>query len=92
MISRLNLSHSESFTDTKSKVTLEASAFTQEKFQLFCDYQAHVHADYDKSPEGFARFLVSSPLFVSSALFRIAERLTESIAFRASPSLYGGLL
>lgn len=45
-------------------VTLESDTFTEEKFQLFDDYQRHVHheKDSDISRPGFRRFLCSSPL------------------------------
>lgn len=49
-----------------SKVTLEPSTFTDEKFKLYCAYQAHAHGEHEKQPGGFTRFLVNSPLIVSA--------------------------
>jgi arginine-tRNA-protein transferase len=48
----------------KFEVTLEPDDFTQEKFELFKNYQQHVHHDPpgQVSPKGFRRFLCSSPL------------------------------
>ncbi|KAF2866165.1 arginine-tRNA-protein transferase [Massariosphaeria phaeospora] len=46
------------------EVTLEPDDFTQEKFELFRDYQQNVHHDEPSqvSPNGFRRFLCDSPL------------------------------
>lgn len=46
------------------EVSLEADNFSQEKFELFSDYQRHVHheSDNDITPAGFKRFLCSSPI------------------------------
>lgn len=46
------------------EVTLEPDTFTEEKFELFDNYQRHVHheGDEDITRSGFKRFLCSSPL------------------------------
>jgi len=41
---------------------LDRSSFTEEKFRLYCEYQAVIHNDHDKSPDKFRRFLCDSPL------------------------------
>lgn len=48
----------------KFQVTLETDDFTDEKFQLYKDYQTSVHNDKpsEVSASGFKRFLCSSPL------------------------------
>lgn len=48
----------------KFEVTLEVDDFTQEKFELYKNYQHHVHHDSlsSISPNGFRRFLCDSPL------------------------------
>lgn len=50
--------------DHRFIVTLEPDTFTEEKFQLFDNYQRHVHheGDAEISKTGFKRFLCSSPL------------------------------
>lgn len=62
----LDLWHA-SQADTRSsnaQVTLEPSSYTQEKFALYKKYQENVHNDPRESPQGFKRFLVTSPLRV----------------------------
>ncbi|KAF2470790.1 arginine-tRNA-protein transferase 1 [Lindgomyces ingoldianus] len=46
------------------EVILEPDEFTDEKFELFSNYQQHVHHDgpSDVSKDGFKRFLCGSPL------------------------------
>ena len=46
------------------QVTLEPDTFTDEKYQLYKNYQIHVHHDEPKdvAPSGFRRFLCESPL------------------------------
>ncbi len=46
------------------EVTLEPADFTSEKFELFRNYQSHVHKEKssDISQSGFKRFLCTSPL------------------------------
>ncbi|KZM18850.1 arginyltransferase [Ascochyta rabiei] len=46
------------------EVTLEPADFTTEKFELFRDYQSHVHKEKPNeiSQSGFKRFLCTSPL------------------------------
>ncbi|EME49655.1 hypothetical protein DOTSEDRAFT_143846 [Dothistroma septosporum NZE10] len=50
--------------DHRFEVTLEPDKFTEEKFELFDNYQRHVHheQDEDVSASGFRRFLCSSPV------------------------------
>ncbi|KAF5369803.1 hypothetical protein D9758_001173 [Tetrapyrgos nigripes] len=44
------------------EVTLEPSSYTAEKFALYQKYQKEIHHENEKSPPGFKRFLVDSPL------------------------------
>ncbi|KAG8899964.1 Arginyl-tRNA--protein transferase 1 [Tulasnella sp. 403] len=44
------------------EVTLEFSAYSQEKFDLFCKYQDVIHNEPEKQEDGFARFLCVSPI------------------------------
>ncbi|KAG8722494.1 Arginyl-tRNA--protein transferase 1 [Ceratobasidium sp. 394] len=44
------------------EVTLEPSSFTDEKYQLFVQYQESIHDDTGNSPSGFTRFLVESAI------------------------------
>lgn len=46
------------------EVTLEPASFTAEKFELFRNYQSHVHKEKSSeiSQSGFKRFLCTSPL------------------------------
>lgn len=48
----------------KLEVTLESDEFTEEKFQVYSNYQRVVHNDppEDRTRSGFTRFLCSSPL------------------------------
>jgi len=46
----------------KFEVVLEPSSYTSEKFALYQRYQSEIHGDIKKSPNGFKRFLVQSPL------------------------------
>ncbi|KAG8626640.1 hypothetical protein KVT40_005585 [Elsinoe batatas] len=50
--------------DHKFEVTLEPDTYTDEKFELFRDYQYNVHkeAPSDVTRQGFRRFLCGSPL------------------------------
>lgn len=50
--------------DHQFEVTLEPDKFTEEKFELFANYQRHVHHDTESeiSRPGFKRFLCSSPI------------------------------
>jgi len=50
--------------DYRLKVTLEPDDYTNEKYELFADYQQHVHHEDpgEISKSGFKRFLCSSPL------------------------------
>nr|POE90575.1 arginyl-trna--protein transferase 1 [Quercus suber] len=56
--------HSDIGYDHSFQVTLEVDNFSEEKYQLFDNYQRHVHheSDSDISRAGFKRFLCSSPL------------------------------
>ncbi|QRV87397.1 arginyl-tRNA-protein transferase [Ceratobasidium sp. AG-Ba] len=44
------------------EVTLEPSSFTDEKYQLYCQYQQSVHADTGNTPGQFDGFLVESAI------------------------------
>lgn len=50
--------------DHRLQVTLEPDDYTDEKYELFADYQQHVHHEgpAEVSKSGFKRFLCSSPL------------------------------
>lgn len=52
------------------EVMLEPDDFTKEKYELYSNYQQHVHHDTpsDISESGFKRFLCSSPLHKTTAL------------------------
>lgn len=47
-----------------SKIVLEPSSFTKEKYELYAKYQTSIHGDKedDISEGGFKRFLVDSPM------------------------------
>lgn len=51
-------------SEHRLEVTLETDVFTEEKFNLFSNYQQHVHheAEAETTRQGFKRFLCSSPL------------------------------
>lgn len=55
--------------DHRFEVTLEPDKFTEEKFDLFANYQRSVHheSDSDISRPGFKRFLCSSPITRSTS-------------------------
>ena len=60
------LHYDESSSESRHlTVELEASSFTEEKFNLYKKYQTTVHEDPPEkiTPKGFTRFLVSSPLY-----------------------------
>lgn len=44
------------------EIVLEPASFTDEKYGLFVKYQHDVHHDFDNTPGGFERFLVTTPL------------------------------
>ncbi|KAG9087102.1 Arginyl-tRNA--protein transferase 1, partial [Ceratobasidium sp. UAMH 11750] len=44
------------------EVTLEPSSFTDEKYQLYVQYQESIHDDTGNTPSGFTRFLVESAI------------------------------
>ncbi|EJU06406.1 hypothetical protein DACRYDRAFT_103351 [Dacryopinax primogenitus] len=44
------------------EVVLELSSYSEEKFELYVNYQAHAHKEEDKAPSSFKRFLCHSPL------------------------------
>ncbi|KAJ7283769.1 arginine-tRNA-protein transferase [Mycena rebaudengoi] len=44
------------------ETVLEPSAYSREKFELYCKYQRDIHRDTDCTVSGFKRFLVDSPL------------------------------
>lgn len=50
--------------DHRLKVTLEPDDYTDEKYELFANYQSHVHHEgpAEISKSGFKRFLCSSPV------------------------------
>ncbi|PSN61196.1 arginine-tRNA-protein transferase 1 [Corynespora cassiicola Philippines] len=62
------------------EVTLEPDSFSQEKYQLFSNYQQHVHGEKPSeiSPSGFTRFLCNSPLKRASATVNGKEQLLGS--------------
>lgn len=64
------------------QVTLEPSSFTQEKFALYCKYQAEIHHDEDKSPSGFKQFLVDSPLTVRLCMLFPTRAAAKSVLQR----------
>lgn len=62
--------------NTELQVTLEFSSFTEEKFELYKEYQSTIHNEDDKLPSSFTRFLIDTPLivtiFFSSLVFHSA--------------------
>nr|POE96426.1 arginyl-trna--protein transferase 1 [Quercus suber] len=56
--------HSDLESDHNFVITLEVDNFSEEKYQLFDNYQRHVHheGDSDITRAGFKRFLCSSPI------------------------------
>jgi len=58
-----------------SKVILEPSSYTAQKFALYQKYQAEIHQDKRNSPSGFKTFLVDSPLVVSTILLTLQGTL-----------------
>lgn len=44
------------------EVILEPSSFTEEKYQLYTQYQEEIHHDSNNTPNSFKRFLVDTPL------------------------------
>ncbi|QDS73562.1 hypothetical protein FKW77_001069 [Venturia effusa] len=61
----------------KFEVSLEADDFTNEKFELYKNYQHHVHHDAlgSISPNGFKRFLCNSPLQRTSSSGYLPRKL-----------------
>ncbi|EMD40631.1 hypothetical protein CERSUDRAFT_111211 [Gelatoporia subvermispora B] len=47
------------------EVTLEPASYTDEKFALYQSYQKEIHHEQEKTPGGFKRFLVETPLISS---------------------------
>ncbi|EJD48548.1 hypothetical protein AURDEDRAFT_112971 [Auricularia subglabra TFB-10046 SS5] len=47
----------------KFEVALEPSEYSDEKFELYCEYQKSVHNDQRESRSSFESFLVESPLY-----------------------------
>ncbi|KIW01070.1 hypothetical protein, variant [Verruconis gallopava] len=70
LLSAIHESEHKTLSDSPLKpahefeVVLESDAFTEEKFNLYENYQRHVHHEHEKSisRNGFRRFLCSSPL------------------------------
>ena len=56
------------------EVSLELDGYTQEKYQLFKNYQKHVHHDDDVSWNGFRRFLCDSPLSRTTRMINGVEQ------------------
>ncbi|KAG9128339.1 Arginyl-tRNA--protein transferase 1 [Ceratobasidium sp. 392] len=52
------------------EVTVEPSSFTDEKYQLFLQYQQSIHDDTGNSPDGFKRFLVESAIRLEPILYK----------------------
>lgn len=46
----------------KFEVTIEPASYTEEKFELYKDYQHHVHKEEEKKPSSFDRFLCDTCL------------------------------
>ena len=45
------------------EVEITKSVFNQECYEVFCKYEAHIHKKFEKSKEGYERFLCMSPLY-----------------------------
>jgi arginine-tRNA-protein transferase len=52
------------------QVTLEPSSYTNEKYQLYLQYQESVHSDTGNTPEGFKRFLVESAIRLEPIVYK----------------------
>ncbi|KAG8706630.1 Arginyl-tRNA--protein transferase 1 [Ceratobasidium sp. 395] len=52
------------------EVTVEPSSFTDEKYQLYLQYQESVHADTGNTPSGFKRFLVESAIRLEPIIYK----------------------
>ncbi|KAF8607924.1 hypothetical protein BDV93DRAFT_519911 [Ceratobasidium sp. AG-I] len=52
------------------EVTLEPSSYTDEKFQLYCEYQESVHADSGNTSDAFSRFLVESAIRLEPIVYK----------------------
>lgn len=63
------------------QVTLEPASFTQEKFELYCQYQANVHNEPNKRPHGFKDFLCDSPLIVREGHRRREDAISLTDGF-----------
>lgn len=54
--------HSEEHPAHRFEVELESASFTEEKYELFDNYQRDVHHDFKSTLHGFEKFLVTTPL------------------------------
>ncbi|KAG8739466.1 Arginyl-tRNA--protein transferase 1 [Ceratobasidium sp. 414] len=68
------------------EVTLEPSSFTDEKYQLYLQYQESVHADTENTPSGFTRFLVESAIRLEPIVYK--DPPTEPSPYQL-PTHYG---
>lgn len=76
-------------TDDKITIEIDKATFTEEKFNLYKDYQIKVHKDLPESvtPDSFTRFLCDSPIkFVRYYFNRELEADVEPISENSNTS------
>lgn len=69
--------YSDGDTEHRFEVTMEAAAFSEEKYELYKRYQIEIHGDKESkvTEDGFRRFLCDSPLEVS---VHLPDTITET--------------
>jgi arginine-tRNA-protein transferase len=61
------------------QITIEPAVYTEEKFELYSDYQYHVHNESNKRPQSFKSFLCDTDLIVciTSSLDKLSKVTVE---------------
>jgi arginyl-tRNA---protein transferase len=61
------------------QITIEPAVYTEEKFELYKDYQYHVHNESDKRPQSFKSFLCDTDLIVciASSLAQLLKLIVQ---------------
>ncbi len=86
-----------------AQVTFEPPSYTEEKFALYSRYQQEIHHEaWERQPSGFKRFLVHSPLAVSTSgrpgglimIYHLTPKQREAIEYPSGrpdhlPAEYG---
>jgi arginyl-tRNA--protein-N-Asp/Glu arginylyltransferase len=82
------------------QITIEPAVYTEEKFELYKDYQYHVHNEPDKRPQSFKSFLCDTDLVVciissldelSKVTIQILAALDDSLSQNAGRSSSQGI-